>query len=93
MSRAYNDHIDELNDQRERDHIASSLSVDLETLDDYPYTLDHQTTNDGMITALIVSWDDKAPPSVTPYSDAGSLWSSIPPMSDGDADYEPSDDE
>ena len=79
----FNNHIEELNRQRERDYIALQLGINPETLDEHPYTLDYATTNDGgIIVAWLVQWDEYAPEGVETEGNPGSLYTRVQPDSE-----------
>ncbi|WP_260597191.1 hypothetical protein [Sphingomonas endolithica] len=93
MSRAYDDHMETVNAERERAYVAGQLGIDPDMLDEHPYTLDYATTNDGgIVTAWLLNWDDDAPEGVNAEGNSGSLWTSIAPDYSDDSDRQ-SDDE
>ncbi|KQN83017.1 hypothetical protein ASE90_09720 [Sphingomonas sp. Leaf67] len=79
MSRAY----EESMEQHRNAYIAQALGIDVDTLDDYPFELDDNASNDGLVYSWRVLWDDEAPPGVDVSGDVGSLWSDIPVAPDG----------
>lgn len=91
MSRAFNDHIENIQEQREREYVASALSIDPETLDEHPYRLEENANNDGAVTSWLLYWEDSAPEGVSTHGAEGSLWTSIAPDNSDDSDYEPDD--
>lgn len=78
MSRAYEDAME----RRRDEYFASALSVSVETLADYPFELDENASDDGVVYGWRVLWDDEAPPGVDVNGAAGSLWSNIPAAPD-----------
>ena len=74
MSRAYEDAME----QRRDEYVASALGVSVETLEDHPFELDENASDDGVVYGWRVLWDDEAPPGVDVNGAAGSLWSDIP---------------
>lgn len=61
-------------DQRMADHIG--ISVD--TLEDYPYQLDENVSDDGLVYGWRILWENGAPPGITAHGAPGSLWTDIP---------------
>ena len=78
MSRAYEDAIE----RRRDEYVASTLGVSVETLEDHPFELDENASDDGVVYGWRVLWDDEAPPGVDVNGAAGSLWSDIPAAPD-----------
>ena len=79
MSRAYEDAME----RRRDEYVASALGVSIETLEDYPFELDENASDDGVVYGWRVLWDDEAPSGVDVNGAAGSLWSDIPAEPDG----------
>ena len=59
MSRAYEDTME----RRRDEYVASALGVSVETLDDYPFELDENASDDGVVYGWRVLWDEEAPAS------------------------------
>lgn len=79
MSRAYEDAM-----ERRRDGcVASALGVSVGTLEDYPFQLDENASDDGVVYGWRVLWDEEAPPGINVNGAVGSLWSDIPAAPDG----------
>ena len=78
MSRAY----DDVTDLRRDAHVAQALGISLDTLNDYPFEIDANASDDGLIYSWHILWDDRAPPGVAVNGDIGSLWSDIPEAPD-----------
>ncbi|MEZ0498330.1 hypothetical protein ACAX61_18805 [Sphingomonas sp. IW22] len=78
MSRAY----EEAMERRQDEYVASALGISIETLDDYPFQLDENASDDGVVYGWRVMWDEEAPPGVDVNGADGSLWSDIPAAPD-----------
>ena len=78
MSRTYEDAMERRGDM----YVARSLGISVETLDDYPFQLDENASEDGVVYGWRVFWDEEAPPGVDLNGAAGSLWSNIPAAPD-----------
>jgi len=73
MSRAYEDAME----QRTDAYVAEALGITVETLADYPYQLDENTSDDGVVYNWRIEWDEEAPPGVSAHGSPGALWSNI----------------
>ena len=78
MSRAYEDAMK----HRREEYVASALDVSVETLEDYPFQLDENASDDGVVYSWRILWDEEAPPGVDVNGAPGSLWSDIPAAPD-----------
>ena len=78
MSRAYEDAMQRRSDE----YVAGALGISVETLDDYPFQLDENASDDGVVYGWRVLWDEEAPPGLDVNGAAGSLWSDIPAAPD-----------
>jgi hypothetical protein len=78
MSRAYEDAIERRSDE----YVARALGISVETLDDYPFQLDENASDDGVVYGWRVLWDEEAPPGLHVNGAVGSLWSDIPAAPD-----------
>ena len=78
MSRAYEDAME----RRRDEYVASTLGISIEMLEDYPFELDENASDDGVVYGWRVLWDDEAPHGVDVNGAAGSLWSDIPAAPD-----------
>jgi hypothetical protein len=78
MSRAYEDAMERHSDE----YVARSLGIDTETLNEYSFQLDENTSDDGVVYGWRVLWDEESPPGVDVNGVAGSLWSDIPAAPD-----------
>ncbi|MCU6455977.1 hypothetical protein LPN01_18015 [Sphingomonas sp. A2-49] len=78
MSRAYEDAMERRSDE----YVARALGVSVEALDDYPFQLDENASDDGVVYGWRVLWDEEAPPGVDVNGATGSQWSDIPAAPD-----------
>lgn len=69
-------------ERRQDAYIAGRLGVTVEMLDDYPYQIDENASDDGLVYSWRIMWEDTAPEGVTVYGEAGSLWSEVQPGGD-----------
>ena len=46
-------------------HVAGELGVAVSDLADYPYEVDENASDDGVVYGWAITWDDDAPPGVT----------------------------
>lgn len=79
MRRAYED----VMENRRDEYVASALGVSVETLEDYPFELEENASDDSVVYGWRVVWDDEAPTGVDVNGAAGLLWSDIPAEPDG----------
>lgn len=78
MSRAY----EEAMERRRDEYVAGALGISPDVLDDYPFQLDENASDDGVVYGWRVLWDEEAPPGVDVNGTSGSLWSDIPAAPD-----------
>ncbi len=72
-----NRQLEEFNDERHHANVAKSLGITVKDLDPHPYTLEENTSNDGLVYGVRVLWEGTAPKNVTTYGTIGSLWSDL----------------
>lgn len=84
MSRFY----EEAQERRLHAHIARELGVTPEVLDNHPYQLDANESDDGVTYSWRVEWDDVPPPGVDVHGAPGSQWSNISEMHEPDGPEE-----
>ena len=58
MNRAYEDAMERRSDE----YAAGALGISVDTLDDYPFQLDENASDDGVVYGWRVLWDEEAPP-------------------------------
>ena len=78
MSRAY----EEAMERRRDAYVAQALGISVATLDDYPFDLDENASDDGVVYGWRVLWNKEAPPGVDANGTSGLLWSDIPAAPD-----------
>lgn len=91
MSRHARDAYEAMSEAKERAYVAQALRIDPETLDEHPYELTENGTNDGIVTSWDLYWEDTPPEGVSTEGAEGSLWTSIAPDYSDDGDHEPDD--
>lgn len=70
--------LEEAAERRQAAYIAGAVGCPVEALDDHPYQLDENASDDGVVYSWRVLWDDTAPPGVSTEGAPGSLWTDIP---------------
>ena len=68
---------EEAQERRLHEYVARQLGVTVEVLDDYPYQIDENVSDDGIVYGWRVQWDEAAPPGVTAHGAQGGQWSDI----------------
>lgn len=52
--------------QKEIDrHVAGELGIAVSDLQDHPYEIDENASDDGVVYGWAITWDDEAPPGVS----------------------------
>lgn len=75
MSRAYDDAMDERREAAMSRYVAGELHVTEAVLARHPYDLTQLASNDGLVYAWEIRWDNTAPPGV----DGSDGFTQIPP--------------
>ncbi|NBW07265.1 MAG: hypothetical protein EBR82_04490 [Caulobacteraceae bacterium] len=74
--------LEEAMERRQDEYIARQLGVSVEVLDDHPFQIDENASDDGLVYSWRILWDDRAPEGVPVHGHTGYLWSEVEPGPD-----------
>lgn len=86
MSRAYEEEREQTQELRLNQHIARELGISLDVLEDHPYRLDENSSDDGVVYSWRIFWHKSPPAGVTAHGAEGSQWSDISEMHEPDSE-------
>ncbi len=81
-----NRQMEEAAEQRLSSYIAQQLGVSIDALDEHPFQIEENASDDGIIYSWRILWDDTPPEGVTTYGAPKALWSEIHPADESDVE-------
>lgn len=71
-------------ERRSREHIARALGISLDELDEHPYNIEENSSDDGLVYSWRIFWEVSPPEGVSAFGPEGGQWTDVAVQHDED---------